>query len=233
MKFNLKIFFIVTIIKIIFSCGNEPPLIFYPIYNILIYEEGAFNIPTNSIFLSLYFEIYDENGREDISELKITHLETEYSWTIQGENLNTVYWNEKELTGYSFLEYENANSVLLGKYLVEVKDKADNISSLLIDIEYPEDPSLKKIDLPEIKYQIETIENGKEFKIKGDNYSSVEIKFLDKPEYFNNSRKKFFKNDKLILNNNKPLESNTIVSFKINKDNKEIIVYFLKQIIIQ
>ncbi len=232
----MRYFYITLLLLLViftFSCGNDPPLISYPVYNILIYQEGAFNSPSNNIFLSLYFQIYDENGKEDISELKITHLDTEYSWIIKAENLNTVYWNEKELMGYSFLEYENGKTVLLGKYLIEVTDKADNVNSLLIDIKYPENPSLQKFEIPEIKYEIETIEKGKEFKIKGDKYSSVEIKFLNNPEFFNNSRKKFFKNDKIILNNNKPLENNTNVSFKINKDDKEIVVYFLKPIIIQ
>ncbi|HOJ65297.1 MAG TPA: hypothetical protein PLE45_12845 [Spirochaetota bacterium] len=189
-------------------------------------------MPTNTIFLSLYFQLYDENGKEDISEIRITHLETEYSWIIKSENLNTVFWNDKELTGYSFLEYQEGKSVLLGKYLVEAKDRADNVSSMLIEIENPENPQAKKIELPEIKYEIETVENGKEFKIKGDNYYSIELKLLNNPELFNNSRKKFFKNDKIVISN-KPLEKNSELSFRVNKDNKEIIVYFLKPVIIE
>lgn len=231
----LNRFFIFFILFLIFlsSCGNEPPLISYPVYNIIIYQKDAFNLPSDSIFLSLYFQIYDENGKEDISEMKIIHLETEYSWTIKSENLETVFWNEKELTGYPFLEYEDSNSILLGKYLVEVKDKADNVSSMLIEIEYPDNPTLKKFELPEIKYEIENIESGKEFKIKGDDYNSVDVKILTQPELFNNSRKKFYKNDKIILNNNKPFDKNTSISFRVNKDNKGILVYFLKPVIIE
>ena len=69
------------------SCGNEPPVISSVMYNILIYQSGSLNIPNDSMFLSVYCILDDPNGLDDITQVKITHTETEYSWIIPKDTI--------------------------------------------------------------------------------------------------------------------------------------------------
>jgi hypothetical protein len=50
---------------------------------------------------------------------------------------------------------------------------------------------------------------------------------------FDGGRKKFKSGEKIILNNNKPVQSNTNLSVKINKNEDGTIVYFLKNMILK
>jgi hypothetical protein len=60
-KNAIRLVFMFTITVIIISCGNEPPNISFPTYNILIYQSKSFNNPSDNIFLSLYFVLYDDD----------------------------------------------------------------------------------------------------------------------------------------------------------------------------
>ncbi|HOV15794.1 MAG TPA: hypothetical protein PK771_16005, partial [Spirochaetota bacterium] len=66
------------ILMMILSCGNEAPTISFPMYHVLIYENGALQMPADSIFLSLFFVISDDDGINDIKSIKLTHIDTEY-----------------------------------------------------------------------------------------------------------------------------------------------------------
>jgi len=220
-----------VIIFALISCGNEPPSISFPTYNILIYQAGCFeNILNDYIYLSIYFILNDENGFEDIKEVKITHIDTEYSWIIKAENLSKVEWNDKTLSGFSFIEIGNAKKVLLGDYHIEVLDKSDNLSDAMMTVDPEGYETAKELELPEIKYQLSLSKDMKQLTVENDTYSSCEIKFVDNPAFFNGGRKKFASNEKIILNNNKPAEPENVISVRINKDLSENLVYFLKPI---
>jgi len=224
-----KIALLIIIIVVLISCGNEPPSISFPTYNILIYQAGCFeNILNDYIYLSIYFILNDENGFEDIKEVKITHIDTEYSWIIKAENLSKVEWNDKTLSGFSFIEIGNAKKVLLGDYHIEVLDKSDNLSDAMMTVDPEGYETAKELDLPEIKYQLALSKDMKQLTVENDEYASCEIKFVDNPAFFNGGRKKFASNEKSILNNNKPVDAGSVISVRVNKGLSENIVYFLK-----
>ena len=229
-----KIIFWFLLGIILSSCGNEAPVITFPMYHILIYQGGSLNIPNDSIFLSVHFILQDDNGMDDISEIKITHSETEYSWVLPKESLSsTTLWQEKTYTSYSFLEYENAKSILTGEYLIEVEDKAANFAQTVFFVEIEGLISSEPFKLPDIDYKVVATNKNNEIKISKDDYSSCEIRFLNDSKYFNGGRKKFKKNQKIILNNNNPMPINTKVSVRINKDEDETMVYFLKTLVLE
>ncbi len=222
---------ILTFFLILISCGNEPPVINLPCYNILIYQKESLNMSNDSIFLSVYFTLEDENGFNDIQQIKIIHLKTDFTWNIPLEILKTpVIFNERSYYGYPFLEYEDGKSILCGDYLIEITDSAGNTVQAPIYVESIEKNSDEPLKIPEIKYTISKISN-KEIKISGDDYNSCEIRFLNDTVFFNGGRKKFQKGDKIILNN-EPMPSNTQISVRINKDPNNNIVYFLKTFIL-
>lgn len=235
MKKILFIIFFIIILFLVASCGNEPPAILSSMYRILIYQKDGLNIPDDSIFLSVYFIVEDDNGIDDILNVRIINLNTEYSWKIPVDIIknSTVIWNEKKYVGYSFLEYNNAKSILTGEYLIEVTDSVGNIaeSSFFVEVEglissYP-------YELPEIKYNVNAANKNKELKISGDKYSSCEIKIINKPKMFDGGRKKFDEGKKIVLNDKDSLPSNTNISVRINKNEDGTIVYFLKNITIK
>jgi hypothetical protein len=86
----------------------------------------------------------------------------------------------------------------------------------------------EELELPEIKYQVSLSKDMKQLIVENDAYSSCEIKFVDNPAFFNGGRKKFASNEKIILNNNKPVDAGSVISVRVNKDLSENIVYFLK-----
>jgi len=233
-----KGFFYILFIIILFNiicCGNEPPIIISSLYKILIYQKDSLNIPNDSIFLSIFFIIEDDNGIDDIVNVRIIHTDTEFSWNIPVDLLkkSTVIWEEKQYVGNSFLEYNNAASILTGEYLIEVTDSVGNITESALFVEIEGIISSQAYEVPEINYKINLTNRKKEIKITGDKYSSCEIKFLNKTKLFDGGRKKFETDKKIILNNNKPVAANTTVSVRINKDEEENIIYFLKNTILK
>jgi len=229
-KFLLILFIILFFLFI--DCGNEPPVISAPIYNILIYQKGSFNLSRDSIFLSVYFVLFDENGYEDINRIKITHTQTDYTWVLPNEILNDpTIWKEETYIGFSFLEYNDARSILTGEYIIDVEDKSGNSTQIPFYVEIEGLQLDKPYEIPDIKYDTKVI-NNKEIKISGDDYSSCEIKFINDSNFFNGGRKKFKKGKKIILNN-KDMPAGTIISVRVNKDDNETMVYFLENIILE
>lgn len=227
-----KGFLFLIIIFILISCGNEPPSISFPMYHILVYQQGSLNNQLNdTIYLSFYFLIFDENGEEDINELKITHIETEYSWNIRAEDLSKVEYNDKTFMGYSFIEYDSGKKILLGDYHIEVIDKVENHSDLMVTVEIEGETDRSDYPIPAIRYNATIVKEEKELSIEGDEYSSVEIMFLNKPTFFNGGRKKFSRDEKIILNNNKPVEPGSNISVRVNKGINENLIFFLKPVI--
>lgn len=214
----------------IFSCANEPPVIDSPIYKIIIYQKGSLGIPVDSIFLSVFFYLDDDNGIEDITEINVIHLESELKWKIPLEMLTERYiWNDHGYYGYAFIEYENANSVLTGDYIIEVYDTAGNYNKVPFTVEITGVPLNKPFPIPDLKYKVEAIER-KEIKISGDSFSAADIRVLTDKNIFNGGRKKFSNNQKILLAN-EPLPQNSILSIMISKDQEEKIVIFLKDLI--
>ena len=70
-------------------------------------------------------------------------------------------------------------------------------------------------------------ENRKEIEFNKFEYTSLELKVLNQPELFNNSRKKFTFGEKLILSD-KELVAGSLVSLRVNSAVDERLIYFLK-----
>lgn len=227
---TMKKTLIFLLLFILSNCGNEAPVLTNPNYSVVIYQKNCFNMQQDSVFLSVYLNIFDENGFEDIVKMKITHIETEYSWTIPVSMFSKVIWDEKEYYGAPLLEFNGGKSILTGEYLIEVEDKSGNISQEIILVDMGESDYTKPYSVPEIKYELAVTNNNKELKVLYDKYSSCELKFLNKPTWFNGGRKKFKWGNKIILNNNKSMPDGTMISVRINKDDDEKVVYFLKKI---
>lgn len=222
------ILFIIMLI-ILICCGNEAPIINFPIYNILVYENGSLNMPNDGIFLSIYFILQDDNGIEDINNIKIIHMETEYTWKIPLSILKSpVVWQEKTYYGFPFLEFENGKSILTGEYLISVEDNGGNYAETVIFVEIEGLISSKPFEMPEINYKIVSENKNKEIKISGEKYNSCEIKYLNDPSFFNGGRRKYKHDQKKILNDGEPMPKNTKVSVRVNSDKDETFIYFLK-----
>ena len=216
------------ILVILFSCGNEPPNISFPVYNILIYQAKSFNNPTNNIFLSLYFVLYDDDGFNDITVIRITHLKSEYSWTINPNELTKYDFDNKTYYGYSFLEYDNGKSVLLGDYSIEVEDEAGNVINTGVDVEIEGVDNDIPYEIPEINYTVTSADKGRELKIGNGNYWSVEVKAINRSDLYGGNRKKFLSDEKISITVNKnPLPQGSPFSIRINKDVNETVVYYL------
>ena len=225
--FLMKRLFIFIFLIFLISCGNEAPTVSFPIYNVLIYQSGSLRMPSDSIFLSIYFILNDENGMEDIDTIKITHIDTEYSWEIPANLLSTVEWQDKTYYGYSFLEYDNGKSILTGDYSIEVTDKTQNFTNLVFTVDIDGAESNKPYNVPQIKYEFTYNEKNKEMKIVSDEYSSFEIKFIDNLALYNYGRKKFKLDENAIINVQNSQIGNQI-SVRVNKDINESLVYFIK-----
>lgn len=181
----------------------------------------------DSLFLSIYFILHDDNGEEDILNVKITHIDSEYSWIIDPGQLSKVVWGDNSYLGFSYLEYNNADSVLLGDYLITVEDKAGNITDQVVTVEV-EDYNGPEYLVYNIDYVINVNDDSDEITISGDSYSSCEIKLLNEPQLFNNSRKKYKANEKMVIKREEEQKNQRILSVRVNKNDSETLVYFLK-----
>jgi hypothetical protein len=225
---NMILFVIFLIILV--SCGNEPPAVNFPLYNIVIYQNGSLNVPNDGIFLSVHFLLQAENGVEDIDLIRIIHQESEYSWILPKDIVlaQPVIWQDKTYYGYSFLEFNGARSILTGEYKIEVTDRAGNIAEAVFFVEVEGIIATEPFDIPEIKYQISADNKNKEIRITEGDYSSCEIKILNQPALFNSGRKKFPNGQKIVLNNNESMAKGTRISVRINREEEEKTIYFLK-----
>ena len=176
------------------SCGNEPPVISSVMYNILIYQSGSLNIPNDSMFLSVYCILDDPNGLDDITQVKITHTETEYSWIIPKDTIlnSKVVWNDKSYYGYSFLEFDNSRSILTGEYIIEATDSVGNTADQTFFVEIEGQVPNETYKIPEINYKLNYSAKNREIKITGDKYNSCEIKLLNNTKAFNGGREIYF-----------------------------------------
>jgi len=231
-----KIFRMITVLGLLFllySCGNEAPVISSIKYQILIYENGSLNIGKNSIFLSVYFVLDDPNGLDDIVDVKITNSESDYSWIIPKDTLlkSSPVWDEKKYVGFSFLDYNNADSILTGDYIIEATDSVGNIADGTFFVEIAGLSSNEPYKAPQIKYHIGKVKSN-EFKIIGDKYSSLEMKLLNYPKAYNGGRKKFLSGKNIIIEKEMVQPRNQI-SIRINQNEDENIIYFLKNFILE
>jgi hypothetical protein len=239
MKRVIFILLSVAVLICTLGCGNEPPIVTFPIYHVVVYESGTFNVPQNSVFLSIYFNLHDDNGEEDLSSIRITHVETEYSWSLPYNSLSKTIWQDRSYSGYALFEYNEGKSILTGDYFIEVEDKAGNITDTVINVSLDPDALEEtgnteiEVEAPEVPYAVEVTNKNRELKITGNQYESCEIKFLDNPSLYNNGRKKFKSGDKIILNNNKPAEAGNRISVRINSDVNETVVYFMKPVVVR
>lgn len=223
---KIVLFAIFAVIFCLAACENEPPSIRNPIYNIVVYEDGSYLGNKGGVFLSVHFILYDENGREDIGDICLINTDYGYSWNLKNEDLEVTKWKDEVYYGYSFFEYDNAESVLLGNYIIRVYDKVGNVadSGFLVEL----DDFSGNVYTPSFpKYEISVKDNKKEIEIEKMKYLSCEIKFPRNLDYFKNSRKKFEANQKIVLAD-KMLEPNTLISFRVNAEPDGKIIYFLK-----
>lgn len=208
------------------ACENEPPNIRNPIYNIVVYEDGSYLGNKGGVFLSVHFILYDENGHEDIETVRLINTDYGYSWDLKNEDLEMTKWGDDVYFGYSFFEYDNAQAVLLGNYIIRVYDKVGNTadSGILVELDNYSGDVYKPV-FPE--YEISVKDNKREVEIKKMKYLSCEVKFPRNLDFYKNSRKKFESGERIILPE-KSLEPNALISFRINAESDGKLIYFLK-----
>ena len=223
---KLILFVVYVFIFCLIACENEPPSIRNPIYNIVVYEDGSYLGNKGGVFLSVHFILYDESGLEDIADIRLINTDYGYCWNLKNEDLEVTKWGDEVYYGYSFFEYDNAESVLLGNYIIRVYDKVGNVADSGILVELDDfSESIYKPTFPE--YEISVKDNRKEVEIKKMKYLSCEVKFPRNPGLFKKSRKKFEANERIILSE-KGLEANTLLSFRVNAEPDGKVVYFFK-----
>lgn len=223
---KIILFAILAFSFLLVACENEPPSIRNPIYNIVVYEDGSYLGNKGGVFLSVHFILYDENGHEDIENIRLINTDYGYCWNLKNEDLEMTKWGDDVYYGYSFFEYDNAQSVLLGNYIIRVYDKVGNAadSGILVELDNYSSNVYKPV-FPE--YEISVKDNKKEVEIKKMKYLSCEVKFPRNLDLYKNSRKKFEAAERIILPE-KSLEPNTLISFRINAEPDGKLIYFLK-----
>lgn len=217
---------VLVLIFCLAACENEPPSIRNPIYNIVVYEDGSYLGSKGGVFLSVHFILYDENGHEDIENIRLINTDYGYSWNLKNEDLEMTKWGDDVYFGYSFFEYDNAQAVLLGNYIIRVYDKVGNSadSGILVELDNYSGDVYKPV-FPE--YEISVKDNKREVEIKKMKYLSCEVKFPRNLDLYKNSRKKFESGERIMLPE-KSLEPNTLVSFRVNAEPGGKLIYFLK-----
>ncbi len=217
-----------------FSCGTEPPYIASANYYILIYQQDSVvNMLNDNIYLSLFCVISNDNDDNNIKEMKITHMDSEYSWTIEAKNLTSYIFGDTQYIGFPFIEYEDGKALLTGNYLIEVTDKTDNVSDYAIEVSMPnvKDKGVYTLDDKSIPFTPKMVRNKKELVITSSNkqeYNSAEIKFVNNPSLFGGGRKKFMHGERMIFDANYHFDESTQISVRLNTGELDNIIYYLR-----
>ncbi len=221
-RVTLKLLFI----SIFFACDNEAPVINSPIYNFVCYDSDGIGGSKRSIYLSVHFMLYDGNGVEDIVSIDLVNRINDYRWHIEKKNIEETIYGDNTYYGYSFFEYNGAQSVLLGEYLIQVEDSVGNVTEYPLYVE-TDNANKGEFKFPDYKYEINIKDN--KLTVTGVDYSSLEYCFTNDPSIFNNSRMKHLKGSDVALTKK---NSGTIynVSVRLNIDDEEKIVFFTRNI---
>ncbi len=227
----IYILIIILIIVFLVSCGNEPPSLSYPFYNIIIYQTNSFpNINNDMVFLSVYFKLSDDDGLEDISEVYIRHIDSQYKWVVPYNSLNSQIYQNSVYYGYSFIEYNNNSSVLTGDYEIQAIDGSGNLSAISVfSVNIDGVSTNTEFSIGTIKYYTAYNKSFGELRVTGDPYYSVEFMIVERPELFEGGRKKYEPANFYELSEYGITERETI-SVRVNKDPLETIVYFLSRL---
>ena len=217
------------------SCGPDPPYITSAYYSVLIYQQNSVqNMLSDNVYLSVFCVIAGDTEDHNLREMKITHLDTEYSWTIEEKNLTIYNYHDTVYTGFPFIEYEDGKSLLPGNYLIEITDKQDNLSDYVIDVTLPgKHKGPFHIDDWTVPYKASLIRNNRELSIEcksGSEYSSAEIIFLNNPSLFAGGRKKYNYGDKILFNDAYNIDTSTKISIRLNTGADENIIYYLSPV---
>lgn len=227
-----KILGFIIIITFLISCGADPPYITSVTHSVLIYQQDSVqNMLSDNVYLSIFCVIAGDTEDNNLREMKITHLATEYSWTIEEKNLSTYNYHDTVYTGFPFIEYEDGKSLLLGDYLIEITDKQDNLSDFVIDVAI----SSKKegtfhIDNYTVPYKAAFIRGNRELQIecKGNaTYSSAEIMFLNNQSLFAGGRRKYNNGERILFDPSYGINANSRLSVRLNTGTDDNIIYYL------
>ncbi len=209
------------------SCENEPPFVSKELFNVVSYESESLLGDSAGVFLSIHFVMYDENGIDDITDIHLINTDFDYIWKLKREELEVTQWQDDTYYGYSFFEYNNAKSVLLGNYLLRVFDKSGNITDvgMLVELDNVDELGEYAPEIPE--YAIKLEDNKKGIRLDEFPYSSCEVRFPSELSKYKNSRKQFFSKDKIELSD-KELTESTVISLRVNSEGDSRLVFFLK-----
>ncbi len=227
-----KILGFIIIIAFLLSCGADPPYITSVTHSVLIYQQDSVqNMLSDNVYLSIFCVIAGDTEDNNLREMKITHLATEYSWTIEEKNLSTYNYHDTVYTGFPFIEYEDGKSLLLGDYLIEITDKQDNLSDFVIDVAVPsKKEGTFHIDNYTVPYKAAFIRNNKELQIecKGNaTYSSAEIMFLNNQSLFAGGRRKYNNGERILFDPSYGINANSRLSVRLNTGTEDNIIYYL------
>ena len=227
-----KILGFIIIIAFLISCGADPPYITSVTHSVLIYQQDSVqNMLSDNVYLSIFCVIAGDTEDNNLREMKITHLATEYSWTIEEKNLSTYNYHDTVYTGFPFIEYEDGKSLLLGDYLIEITDKQDNLSDFVIDVAVPsKKEGTFHIDNYTVPYKAAFIRNNKELQIecKGNaTYSSAEIMFLNNQSLFAGGRRKYNNGERILFDPSYGINANSRLSVRLNTGTEDNIIYYL------
>ena len=227
-----KILFCIVILIFLISCGADPPYITSASYSVLIYQQNSVqNMLSDNVYLSVFCVIAGDTEDHNLREMKITHLATEYSWTIEEKNLSMYNYHDTVYTGFPFIEYEDGKSLLLGDYLIEITDKQDNLSDFVIDVTIPaKKEGIFHIDGYIVPYKASFIRGNKELQIECKSnaaYSSAEIMFLNNQSIFAGGRRKYDAGERILFDPSYGIDTNTRLSVRLNTGADDNIIYYL------
>lgn len=227
-----KILGFIIIIAFLISCGADPPYITSVTHSVLIYQQDSVqNMLSDNVYLSIFCVIAGDTEDNNLREMKITHLATEYSWTIEEKNLSTYNYHDTVYTGFPFIEYEDGKSLLLGDYLIEITDKQDNLSDFVIDVAVPsKKEGTFHIDNYTVPYKAAFIRGNRELQIecKGNaTYSSAEIMFLNNQSLFAGGRRKYNNGERILFDPSYGINANSRLSVRLNTGTEDNIIYYL------
>ena len=227
-----KIFGLIIIMIFLLSCGADPPYITSVSYSVLIYQQDSVqNMLSNNVYLSIFCVIAGDTEDNNLRDMKITHLATEYSWTIEEKNFSTYNYHDTVYTGFPFIEYEDGKALLLGDYLIEITDKQDNLSDFVIDVSIPaKKEGIFRIDDYTVPYKAAFIRGNRELQIecKGNaTYSAAEIMFLNNQSLFAGGRRKYESGERILFDPSYGIDGSTRLSVRLNTGADDNILYYL------